>query len=348
MSVSRNGTVPLIQADFTAHDVTSSHNIATAEEAGYIMVLGAKQTPTTCKKGNSVYIGDDAELIEEPSLVLYDVSVDPVRPRLARCIFIAQGEMGFVHDLHCIRYHGPDERYTGANICALFMESELAMFNLDTYTVINTFTYTGASYVHQGWFSEDHSFLYGGDEIDEIERQSAGPNGDYPRTIIWDVSDLEAEPGLTQFEATEDTHPHIDHNLYVRGDFVYQASYTAGARVRRISEDRKGLTEEAFFDGDDLCETVFEPGKPRCDPFGGTWTHFPFFGSGITLAGSSPQGLFVLRPTVEGIVSAGCGSYICPAGTYVGAHVRCLDALEDCFCSDTDDRADLRPECWDV
>ena len=52
-------------------------------------------------------------------------------------------------------------------ICALFMESTIVMFDLDNLRSIRELTYDTAKYVHQGWFSEDHRFLYTTDELDE-------------------------------------------------------------------------------------------------------------------------------------------------------------------------------------
>lgn len=52
-------------------------------------------------------------------------------------------------------------------ICALFMEMTIVLFDLDNLVPIRDFSYPTASYVHQGWFSEDHRFLYTDDEWDE-------------------------------------------------------------------------------------------------------------------------------------------------------------------------------------
>jgi len=47
------------------------------------------------------------------------------------------------------------------------MEFTIVMFDLDNLVSIREFSYPTAAYVHQGWFSEDHRFLYTTDEFDE-------------------------------------------------------------------------------------------------------------------------------------------------------------------------------------
>ena len=295
--------VPILEADYTAMEVTSSHNIVTIETRGEVMAVGLDADAPGCTPETSILV-DGGTFDNFASMVIFDIAADPVKPPLKNCVFIGQGweESGYVHDAQCINYHGPDPAYQGVNICVLFMESEIILFNMDEMEVINEFSYAGAAYVHQGWFSEGHDFLYTDDEADEVDR-TAGPVGDadFSRCYIFDLTGgLEADPGLPTIFVTPAEHPHIDHNLHIKGDLIYQAAYTAGARIRRINPDYPGVIEEvAYFDGDDLCKVVFGDNVPfTCDPYGGTWTFFPYFDSGIALAGSSPQGLYILRPTL--------------------------------------------------
>jgi len=89
--------------------------------------------------------------------------------------------------------------------------------------IISSFTYDAATYVHQGEWSEDHQLLYVNDEMDEVVGQAAGRNGDHFQTYIFNASDLMA-PVYAGAYADGVAHPSIDHNLYVKDGYVYQAA----------------------------------------------------------------------------------------------------------------------------
>ena len=151
---------------------------------------------------------------------------------------------------------------------------------------------------------------------------------------------MEAEeiPMTSFLTPPENSHVHIDHNLYIKDGYVYQvsgttlfrsvtvsigcntistpncvafvllpatqAAYTAGARIRKIMPDNS-LEEVAYIDLENLCECVNGPADPTCEcnPFFGTWTYYPGWewSSGISAAGSISQGLFLLKPDFKSI-----------------------------------------------
>ena len=276
-------SVPTLEADYVARELGSTHNIVAAPEAQKVMGVGMGSDDPTCPAG---------------SLAIYNVSGENrVQPNFEACYTEDPriSAAGYVHDAHCVKYDGPDTRYTGVNVCALFEEDTIVLFNLDTLTPINSFTYSSATYVHQGWFSEDHSTLYADDELDEL---ALATGTDFSTCYIFDVTDLEAEilPPV-EFLTPRSEHPSIDHNLYVKDGYIYQAAYTSGARGRKIL-DSNTIEEVAFFDGEGTCECVAEPGCV-CDFFAGTWTYYPYFDSGITIAGGVAEGLFILRPILD-------------------------------------------------
>ena len=55
---------------------------------------------------------------------------------------------------HCILYHGPDKRYSGRNICALFATTEIVLLNLDTLEEINVLRYENYGFVHGNLYAE--------------------------------------------------------------------------------------------------------------------------------------------------------------------------------------------------
>jgi hypothetical protein len=83
--------------------------------------------------------------------------------------------------------------------------------------------------------------------------------------------------------------PAIDHNLYIRGDYVFESNYRSGLRILDITGIANGaLQEVGFFD-------VY-PADNGAN-FNGAWLNYPFFKSGNVIVSGIEQGLFVLRPT---------------------------------------------------
>jgi choice-of-anchor B domain-containing protein len=263
--------VPIISPDYVTPELGSTHNLVAAPEAGMIIAVGVDKSDKTCPAVDGIL----------STLVLFDVSKTPVTPTFERCVYLDAGDggRGYAHDAHCIKYNGPDEKYKGVNVCALSMESEIVFYNLDDLVEISRFTYETAAYVHQGWFSEDHTVFYADDELDELFETT---EDDFSRCYIFDVTDLE-NPRVppTVFVSPTD-HPSIDHNLYVKDGYIYQAAYTSGARIRKIVNSTT-IEEVAYFDGELNCECVAEP-DCTCDYFAGTWTYFPYFDRFVDLS----------------------------------------------------------------
>ena len=138
-------------------------------------------------------------------------------------------------------------------------------------------SYPSVGYSHQGWLTEDHHYYYMNDELDEIAGQPR------TRTLIWDVSDLDDPQLIKEHFGTQEA---TDHNLYVRGDIMYQSNYQSGLRVLDIS-DPENPVEVGYFD------TV--PYGDNSAGMGGSWSNYPFFESGIVIVTSGREGLFVLK-----------------------------------------------------
>jgi choice-of-anchor B domain-containing protein len=247
----------------TAHysQFGDAHNIAINEESGFAYVVLAHDDQQGCGEG----------------LHMVDIR-DAANPVFAGC-FSADGA---THDTQCVNYSGPDTDYVAKEICF--------NSNIDTLTIVDVtdksapalLSRTGhvsGGFAHQGWLTAGQNFFLLDDEADE---ERFGHN---TRTYVWDVSDLDA-PFVTGFH--ESHLPSRDHNLYIKGGFVYQANYVAGLRILDIGHlARAQLSEVAYFD------TV-----PETDgvEFFGAWSVFPFFESGVVIVNTFFRGLFVLRP----------------------------------------------------
>ena len=102
------------------------------------------------------------------------------------------------------------------------------------------------------------------------------------RTLIWDVVDLD-DPILAKEHFGEVLA--TDHNLYIRGNLMYQSNYQAGLRILDIS-DPENPFEVGFLDT--------APGNNTVG-MSGSWSNYPFFESGTIPVTSGREGVFFLR-----------------------------------------------------
>ena len=250
---------PPVTFSNTAHysGFGSAHNIVINEDSGYAYGVGAD-----CSGG----------------LHMVDIQ-NPLSPTFAGC-FSADG---YTHDAQCVIYNGPDATYQGNEICFNSNEDTLTIVDVTNKTTpvqLSRTGYSGSSYTHQSWLTEDHTYALLGDELDELN------SGHNTRTYIWDVSDLDSPSLIGNHTAASAS---IDHNMYVRGKYVLQSNYSSGLRILDISDVANGnLTEEAFFDTYPANDNV---------NFNGQWSNYPYFDSGIIIANDRQNGLFILWPT---------------------------------------------------
>ncbi len=263
-----NGTPVAFEESAHYDRIDSAHNIVIDEASGFAYAVGANGGGETCGGG----------------LHMIDVR-DPDRPKFAGCFADAttgRASTGYTHDAQCVVYHGPDSKYAGKQICLGSNETALSIADVTDKAkpvAISRATYPNVGYTHQGWLTDDQRYFYMDDELDEM-------NGLVPRTrtIIWDVSQLDDPQVAAEFLGTTGA---IDHNLYVKGDRMYQSDYVAGLRVLDIS-DREHPREIGYFDS--------VPNSPNKPVFNGSWSNYPFFKSGIVVFTSMKEGLFIVKP----------------------------------------------------
>ena len=181
-------------------------------------------------------------------------------------------------------YSGPDTVYRDREICFNSNEDTLTVVDAtDTLEQVQLSRtgYGGSAYTHQGWLTEDQRFFLVNDEGDELAFRHP------TRTWIWDVSDLDAPVLASLYDGPT---PSIDHNLYIRGNLVYESNYRSGLRVLDASDVAGGvLREVGFFD-------IFP--ADDAPAYNGAWSVYPFFASGTVVVNGIEQGLFVLRPRI--------------------------------------------------
>ncbi len=244
----------------------NAHNISIDEETGVAYAIGT----STCGGGGSHMI-DLRDQTKKPTFLGCD-STD-----------------SYTHDNQCVVYRGPDAEHAGEEICFNSNEDTLTITKvaekdgsrLATPQILSRKDYPDSSYTHQGWLTKDSRRFLVNDELDEQEAQGV----DKTQTYVWNVDDLDAASLQSVYKGVAES---IDHNMYTKGDRLFQANYRSGLRVLDTSQANSGaLSEKGFFD--------IYPEDDRAE-FNGMWSNYPYFKSGTVIASGIEQGLFVLRP----------------------------------------------------
>ena len=268
------------EADAHYDQVTNVHNIVINEDSGFAYAVGSGSR------------GDDLPAeCGAPGFHVIDIR-EPLNPTFVTCFSDASKDTspvaapGYTHDAQCINYDGPDEDYVGREICAGSNEDVVTFFDVtdkDDVRIISMAEYPADAYTHQGWFTEDRRAFMANDELDET-------NGyvETQRTLLFNVEDLDEPEFIGIYDSGLTS---IDHNLYVKGNLNYQSNYRSGLRIVDHSRILDGeLVEVGYFDTYPQDTTV---------NFGGQWSNYPYFESGVVVASDSDNGLFVLRPRVR-------------------------------------------------
>ncbi len=276
----RNVQNPPVAFDEDAHydGIASAHNIVINEQAGFAYAVGVNSGGETCGGG----------------LHMIDIHT-PNRPTFAGCFAdttTGNSSTGYSHDAMCTVYNGPDSEHVGKEICFGSNETALSIADVsdkDNPVQISAAGYPSVGYAHQGWISEDHRYFYMNDEGDESASVQAGQPMAGTRTLVWNIEDLD-DPLMVK-EHFGETFT-IDHNLYIKGNLMYQSNYVSGLRILDIS-DPENPREVGFLD------TV--PGSEEVE-FDGSWSNYPFFASGTIVVSSMKEGVFFLKYSPQNLV----------------------------------------------
>lgn len=243
-------------ADIVYTGFGSAHNMVINEESGRAYAVG----------GDKCWGG------------MHIMNITELAPQYLAC-----GNREFTHDAHCVVYRGPDTEHVGKEICVTFYQHKIDIIDFtdaDHPVRLSTTTYPHSleTATHQGWFDEEHAWIYANDELDEYYDYTPKT-----KTLIFNATDLDNVEFASTF--LHSTHA-IDHNLYIHNGHVYEANYCEGMRILRIEPDHM-LSEVAYFDT-----------EPQCNDHAameGLWSVYPYFRSGTIIASDIGRGLFVLR-----------------------------------------------------
>ena len=258
-----------LKSDIDYRKFGNAHNIFINEDTGYAYAVGT----STCTGG----------------LHIMDIK-NPLEPTFVNCVGRGVYEVprkdgdAYTHDVQCVVYNGPDARYLGKEICVSSNEDTVNIVDVTDKSnpyQISVATYEGVKYTHQGWLTEDHSYFLVGDELDE---QKFGIN---TKTFIWDLTDLEDPKHFASYEHSTKA---IDHNMYVKGNYVYQANYEAGLRILDLTDVSKGKLREVGY-----MDTM--PNSDRAE-FNGVWSVFPYYNSGTVVVSGTNGVLYIAKPNL--------------------------------------------------
>ena len=263
----------------------SAHNVVANDISDHVYIVGiegAQRVPSGFACGAGPHIVNMS---------------DPAQPTFAGCYNSSVRDLttsSYTHDAQCVRYSGPDTRYQEKDICFSSDETGGAITDVTNPASpeeLGVFGYPNYAYTHQGWLTEDHRYLFVNDELDEYIGFTSST-----RTLIFDVQELDDPVFVGAWHGPTRA---VDHNLYIHGDRLYEANYTAGLRVMDISYDGElspdAIREVAYFD-------VY----PSSDELAlwGAWSSYPWFESGIIAVSSVLDGLYILGPSLSVGVSA--------------------------------------------
>jgi choice-of-anchor B domain-containing protein len=260
----------LFRPDTTYHRVHSAHNVVADTASQFLYIVGANGGGESC--GGGLHMVD---------------ARNPLRPAFAGCYNDGAGSnpRGYTHDAQCLVYNGPDTRYRGRQLCVGSNEREINIADVTDKSkpvTVGRSSYPNVSYAHQGWFDAEQRYFYMNDEGDELDGTVAGT-----RTLVWDL--LKLDDPVVAYEYIGPVKA-SDHNLFVKGNYVYESNYGSGLRVLDIT-NRTRPVEAAFFDSAPYNDNG--PGHSAAQS--GAWSNYPFFKSGVVVFTSVREGLFIVR-----------------------------------------------------
>jgi hypothetical protein len=176
---------------------------------------------------------------------------------------------------------GPDTRYTGKEICFNYNEDTLTIVDVTNKAApiqLSRIGYTASAFTHQGWLTDDRRHVIVDDELDEI--MGTGNT----KSHVFNVQSL-TNPTYVGYHSG--TTKATDHNLYIKGNLVFETNFRAGLQVLRIDNlDTASMTQVGYFD--------IYPSSDS-NSLNGAWGNYPYFPSGNIIVSGIEQGLYVLK-----------------------------------------------------
>ncbi len=261
-------------------------DLSQLDATGTVTLVNTVTAPTTTTAATHTLAIDNASGFlyraggGSNGLRIYDLNANPASPT-----YVGAWSPIYVHEAEVRTFSsGP---YAGKQIAFCYGGGNSGFVNTGLYIVdvtnkanpvqLSYTTYPNARFCHQGWLDAEGRYVYINDELDEGDTVSV------TTTIVMDVSNLAAPVVVGTFT---NNNPAIGHNIYVKGNLVYQANYRSGMRVFDIGANPTNPPEVAWFD------TYPSDDNPN---FNGLWNIWPYFPSGTVIGSDIERGLFVWR-----------------------------------------------------
>jgi choice-of-anchor B domain-containing protein len=212
------------------------------------------------------------------SIVGLDLNGDPEAPE--EILFFDPGPP-YTGRLECVLYHGPDDRFSGHEVCtAPAGRRSMVLYDVTPEhpaRLSRTF-YKRFNAPWHATFTSDHRYVLLSDSHDEFNP------GFNTRTFLFDVTSLTSP---SQFASYDGPTKGRDLHIEVRGRYAFLANASAGLRILDLRHIAKGRVREAgFFD--------IEPGNDSSN-WSGAYS-LDVLPSGTVLVASLRQGLYLLKP----------------------------------------------------
>lgn len=239
-----------LQQRFTGGGLSTAHTVTIDEASGFLYLNGAN--------------------LNGGRIICYSLA-NPASPVFVGQISSAIGT--YCHDSQVVTYtSGPNAGRQIAFSCE--GSTGLAIYdvtNKAAITRLSRTTYPSLSYCHQGWLTANSQYFYVNDELDNL-----------PQTRVFDVSNLAAPSMVTTFFIGENT---IDHNLFIRDGFIFEANYTCGLQIFDALADPLNPPRVGYFDT-----------RPEDNgaTFNAAWNNYPYFTNNKVIISDIERGMFVV------------------------------------------------------
>jgi len=216
---------PVVWTETAHYDgVASVHNIAIDTAAGFAHAVGSNSGGESCGGG----------------LHMIDIHV-PTAPVFAGCGLDSTMEKSktYIHDAQCVVYHGPDRRYKGRQLCIGAGAVGIQIIDVTDKRAPKRLGVCNDCGSHQGWLTDDDRFLY-------VDHEAGGDGERGTRTSVLDLSDLTDPVVVKEYFGPTQA---IDHNLYVRGHYVYDRLLRHDAQCEDRRTVRRCVEQLSVFQG---------------------------------------------------------------------------------------------------
>ena len=252
-----NGNVSFV-GEAASNGGTATHNIASCPEANLLARCGGGNSGlrwySTDNPANPSYLGEFSDIyVHDAQIALYPQTAPDTTYRGHIIGFLNGGNNG------------------GSTNTSLWVVDFGTPTNFNpSGTVLDTVTWPGAGYSHQGWADDNFNFYWSNDET--------ALNYTHQLIDIEDLNNIDFIASLSNGSASS-----VNHNNYWHEGLLYAANYTSGIRIFETLATGQ-INEVAYIDT-----------YPANDgaSFNGAWSVFPYFESGTVIASDFQSGLIV-------------------------------------------------------